>query len=289
MNKLLLALFVMMLSQVGSIQAADIDRDMRHHHSSSSSECERGPTGPTGPTGALGPTGPYGGPTGPTGVQGPEGAQGVQGNTGETGPTGPTGPIGSTGSTGPTGPQGTTGNTGSTGSTGATGPTGPLGPTGPQGSTGSTGNTGATGPAGPTGSSTGLDAYAYATLNSNQQVDVEDAIIFPSAGPIRSVTYDSATGVFTIHEAGDYEIIYGAATDEKDHIAVEVNSTVVITSDIRTDNVLTSGAIIVTLANDDTVTLINNNDSVSDDLVLISHDGSVSAFITIKRLADASS
>ena len=193
--------------------------------------CKKGPTGPqgctgpTGPQGTTGPTGPQGvtGPTGPQGATGPTGPQGVtgptgpQGVTGPTGPQGVTGPTGPQGVTGPTGPQGVTGPTGPqglsvigpTGPQGATGPTGPqgiTGPTGPQGVTGPTGPQGATGPTGPEGPS----------LNEAAMVHDESELVIPNNNVIRfnntnlsnGITYNAATGEFTLPSDGQYAVTW---------------------------------------------------------------------------------
>ena len=170
--------------------------------------CKTGPTGPKGATGATGPTGPKGA-TGPTGVTGPTGATGVTGPTGATGVTGPTGPTGATGVTGPTGPTGATGVTGPTGPTGATGITGPTGPTGPQGVTGPTGATGITGPTGPTGPAgpgTELNSYAMVHDESNTTVPAQNPILFQNTNISNKISYNPATGEFSVPEAGIYMI-----------------------------------------------------------------------------------
>ena len=150
--------------------------------------CKKGVTGPTGPTG----------PTGATGVTGPTGATGPQGITG---PTGATGATGVTGPTGATGPQGITGPTGSTGATGVTGPTGA---TGPQGITGPTGATGATGPAGE--DATTFNSYAMVHDETNSTVSHNQPILFQNTNISNKISYNPATGDFTITEEGIYII-----------------------------------------------------------------------------------
>ena len=160
--------------------------------------------GPTGPQGCTGPTGPQGttGPTGPQGATGPQGLSVI----GPTGPQGATGPTGPQGATGPTGPQGITGPTGPQGVTGPTGPQGITGPTGPQGVTGPTGPQGATGPTGPEGPS----------LNEAAMVHDESELVIPNNNVIRfnntnlsnGITYNAATGEFTLPSDGQYAVTW---------------------------------------------------------------------------------
>ncbi len=164
--------------------------------------------GPTGPQGEIGPTGPQGipgniGPTGPQGVTGPTGPQGV---TGPTGPQGVTGPTGPQGVTGPTGPQGVTGPTGPQGVTGPTGPQGisiigPTGPTGPQGEIGPTGPQGATGPTGPS-----FNESAMIHDESELQIPSNSVIRFNTTNFSNGITYNPATGEFTLPSDGQYAI-----------------------------------------------------------------------------------
>lgn len=150
--------------------------------------CKKGVTGPTGPTGPTGATGRQG-------VTGPTGATGSQGITGPTGATGIQGP------TGPTGPQGITGPTGATGTQGVTGPTGA---TGPQGITGPTGATGATGPAGE--DATTFNSYAMVHDETNSTVSHNQPILFQTTNISNKISYNPATGDFTIPEEGIYII-----------------------------------------------------------------------------------
>ena len=157
----------------------------------------QGPTGPTGPRGATGPTGA----TGPQGVTGPTGATGPQG---VTGPTGATGPQGVTGPTGATGPQGVTGPTGATGPQGVTGPTGATGPQGVTGPTGATGPQGVTGPTGPAGPGATLNSYAMVHDETNTTVPAQTPLLFQNTNISNKITYNPATGDFSIPEAGIY-------------------------------------------------------------------------------------
>ena len=150
--------------------------------------CKKGVTGPTGPTG----------PTGATGIQGVTGPTGATGSQGITGPTGATGTQGVTGPTGPTGPQGITG------PTGASGVTGPTGATGPQGITGPTGATGPTGPAGE--DATTFNSYAMVHDETNSTVSHNQPILFQTTNISNKISYNPATGDFTIPEEGIYII-----------------------------------------------------------------------------------
>ena len=169
--------------------------------------------GPAGPAGPVGPTGPAEGPAGPAGPTGPTGAEGPAGAAGPTGPTGPEGP------------QGMTGDQGDPGAPGEMGPTGPTGPTGPEGAAGPAGATGATGPAGaagavgvagPTGAtSPGLTA-AFAANTQGSTISVAlggTPIALPNAQVLPpNITANSGNTVFTVAEAGTYQISYHVNT-----------------------------------------------------------------------------
>lgn len=131
----------------------------------------------------------------------------------EQGPPGPRGPTGPTGNPGPTGPRGITGPTGPTGPTGIS----PLGPTGPTGlssnMTGPTGPIGMTGPTGPTGF--GISGFTNAYIlgpTSGIGVSIVDGPILyetvdqPTPGVI---SWDATNSIVTLHNAGNYEVIYG--------------------------------------------------------------------------------
>ena len=169
--------------------------------------------GPAGPAGPVGPTGPAEGPAGPAGPTGPTGAEGPAGAAGPTGPTGPEGP------------QGMTGDQGDPGAPGEMGPTGPTGPTGPEGAAGPAGATGATGPAGaagavgsagPTGAtSPGLTA-AFAANTQGSTISVAlggTPIALPNAQVLPpNITANSGNTVFTVAQAGTYQISYHVNT-----------------------------------------------------------------------------
>ena len=121
------------------------------------------------------------------------------------GPAGPTGPAGPEGpAEGPTGPAG------------PTGPDGAAGPMGPTGATGAVGAMGATGPAGPTGAtSPGLTA-AFAVNTQGSPIAVSSGgtpIPLPNEQVLPSgVTANSGNTVFTVAEAGTYQISYHVNT-----------------------------------------------------------------------------
>ena len=188
-----------------------------------------GPTGATGPAGADGPTGADGaaGATGATGADGPTGATGAAGSQGPTGPTGAEGPAGAIGPTGPTGSTGVTGATGATGADGSTGPTGATGATGAAGiagmagatgaagaagATGAPGATGATGAAGPNPTSTA--AFAANTQGSTVLVALGGSPVpLPDAQLLSpGITVNAGGTVFTVAEAGTYQISYHVNT-----------------------------------------------------------------------------
>ncbi len=123
---------------------------------------------------------------------------------GITGPTGPTGATGRQGVTGPTGATGAQGITGPTGATGASGVTGPTGATGPQGITGPTGATGPTGPAGE--DATTFNSYAMVHDETNSTVSHNQPILFQNTNISNKISYNPATGDFTIPEEGIYII-----------------------------------------------------------------------------------
>ena len=105
--------------------------------------------------------------------------------------------------------KGVTGPTGPTGATGATGPsvTGPTGATGPQGITGPTGATGATGPTGPAGEdATTFNSYAMVHDETNSTVSHNQPILFQNTNISNKISYNPATGDFTIPEEGIYII-----------------------------------------------------------------------------------
>ncbi len=169
--------------------------------------------GPAGAAGPAGPTGPAEGPAGPTGPTGPTGAEGPAGAAGPTGPTGPDGPQGAAGVMGNPGPAG---ETGPAGPAGPTGPDGAAGPAGAEGPAGLPGAAGATGPAGPTGAtSPGLTAaFAANTQGSTIAVAVGGTpIALPNAQVLPSgITANSGNTVFTVAEAGTYQISYHVNT-----------------------------------------------------------------------------
>ena len=154
--------------------------------------------GPAGPAGPVGPTGPAAGPAGPAGPTGPTGPEGPQGMTGDRGAPGASGEMGPTGPTGPTGPEGAAGPAGATGATG---------PAGAAGAVGSAGPTGATSP--------GLTA-AFAANTQGSIISVAlggTPIALPNAQVLPpNITANSGNTVFTVAEAGTYQISYHVNT-----------------------------------------------------------------------------
>ena len=121
-----------------------------------------------------------------------------KGVTGPTGPTGPTGATGRQGVTGPTGATGPQGITGPTGASGATGIQGPTGPTGPQG---------ITGPTGPAGEdATTFNSYAMVHDETNSTISHNQPVLFQTTNISNKISYNPATGDFTIPEEGIYII-----------------------------------------------------------------------------------
>jgi len=174
---------------------------------------ETGATGTTGATGAIGETGARGrsGSTGSSGATGATGATGAEGTAGSTGSAGATGATGSTGSAGATGGAGATGATGTAGVIGLTGPTGPVGETGATGTPGIAGEIGQTGPIGPAGS---ISSAQYVQLGSQPaSIAAGQAFTYATniltASGITALTSAAPGGtVFTLHNAGRYEINY---------------------------------------------------------------------------------
>ena len=100
--------------------------------------------------------------------------------------------------------KGPTGPTGPTGATGSIGVTGPTGPTGPTGGIGATGPTGPTGPAGTP--ATNLDSYAMVHDETNSTIAHQQPILFQTTNISNKITYNPATGDFSIPEEGIYII-----------------------------------------------------------------------------------
>ena len=205
------------------------------------------------------------GPMGPAGPQGPRGFTGETGAPGPVGPVGPQGPVGATGATGATGPQGPAGPQGPIGPTGATGPIGPVGPQGPIGPTGATGATGATGPQGPAGTSDALTAQA---LTSTVVVNGIVPLILDDATPTTTITVENSGVNVT---AGTYLISYGfeyeSATATEGSISLYANAVVVDNEEISTTSTgignsgNASKTIVLTVAGDTLLTLVNTGDS----------------------------
>ena len=145
-----------------------------------------------------------------------DGVRGAEGPAGETGPAGPTGPQGPPGATGASGDPGAPGETGPAGPAGPTGPDGAAGPVGAAGAAGAAGVAGATGPTGPAGPlGPGLTA-AFAVNTQGSPIAVSSGgtpIPLPNEQVLPSgVTADSTNTVFTVAEAGTYQISYHVNT-----------------------------------------------------------------------------
>ncbi|APO46107.1 hypothetical protein BS614_20135 [Paenibacillus xylanexedens] len=104
---------------------------------------------------------------------------------------------------------GATGSTGATGDTGITGVTGTTGSTGTTGQTGTTGVTGATGPTGVTGATGATPTFVDSYFNGNiqpQTIASGSNILNITPNQFTALTYNAATSVFTIQNAGLYNI-----------------------------------------------------------------------------------
>ena len=117
---------------------------------------------------------------------------GYQGNPGATGEMGPTGPAG------PTGPDGAAGPAGAAGATGAVGATGPTGPAGP---------TGATSPGLTAAFAVNTQGSPIAVSSGGTPIPLPNEQVLPSG-----VTANSGNTVFTVAEAGTYQISYHVNT-----------------------------------------------------------------------------
>lgn len=129
------------------------------------------------------------------------------GGVGPQGPTGPTGPAGADGAdstvAGPTGPAGSDGSDGSDGDTGPAGPTGPQGPQGPAGSTGPQGPAGADGAAATIKCACFKDTTGDEDVSSSSNITITN---IDSASSFNDSIFSENAGVYTVSEAGVYEI-----------------------------------------------------------------------------------
>jgi len=164
-----------------------------------------------------------------------------------TGPTGPSGAAGSAGTTGLTGSPGTAGATGAPGAAGTTGLTGPAG------------TTGATGPAGATGG--GLSAFGYIfNLGARQTVEVGSPITFDSDGVLRGISHERDSAGIRVGEQGTYFVTFSVTATEPNQFALFLNGKDVIPGSIYGSGAGTQqnhGQVIVELAKDDALTLVN--------------------------------
>lgn len=205
--------------------------------------------------------------------------------------TPPSGPQGPTGQTGPTGPAGTAGNTGPVGPTGPTGPQGPTGNSGPTGPTGTTGPFGFIGPTGPTGNLITLYASAHPTTVQN---------ITSTAGPISFGTDIVISGInrptatqFEITSDGIYEVTWTinltADGDNSGVQTVELNLQNSASpfegysngSVNPGENICLSGQVIVSLADNDLLTLTGVISGIGS---LASID--TQSLFTVQKIAD---
>ena len=135
------------------------------------------------------------GPQGPPGPQGPAGADGADGADGAEGPQGPQGPQGQQGPQGPAGADGADGADGVNGVDGVDGVDGADGAEGPQG------------PQGPAATikcacfkdTTGDEAVGSTTNTTITSID--------SASSFNDSIFSQSAGVYTVSEAGVYEIV----------------------------------------------------------------------------------
>jgi hypothetical protein len=241
-----------------------------------------------GPTGPTGPTGPAGGPTGETGPTGDTGPAGTPGGpTGPTGPTGFTGPTGSTGAVGLQGPQGPIGFAGPQGATGATGPTGFKGDTGPTGDTGPAGTPG--GPTGPTGPAVSSN-FAYIYNTENQEVLVEQDIVFDANGALVGISHMVDTSQMIIESSGIYAIWFLVAGQEPNQFTLFQNETAVPGSIYGSgDTVQTNpGMVIIAAEAGDVLSLRNHTSSASVNLQTMSGglQANINASIMIFKISD---
>ena len=212
------------------------------------------------------------GPRGPRGPVGPMGLPGINGADGERGPMGPQGPVGAQGATGAMGPQGPVGPTGAQGATGAMGPQGPVGPEGapgatgaegPQGPVGPTGATGATGPAGATVQLRGINVELIGSRS--ESILNGDNVIFDNIinDQSQNISYNRATGEFTINATGNYYVTWWVNTDGAG-AATSIDFDLQLNNDIvgsslspNTTGQMHGMALITVLNNPSTLTLIN--------------------------------
>lgn len=232
------------------------------------------------------------------GGQGTNGAAGL-GDPGATGNTGVTGLAGETGLTGFTGSQGAVGAQGAQGLTGATGPTGItgiVGNRGQQGPTGAQGQTGITGETGPQGSPLADDAYGYYFFSSSQSIGDGSAVPFETGAASviqQGMAIDLDTGLFiTVQFAGTYKISFSIASDRVNQFGISINGAAPEPRTIfaqGTANAINFGEVILTVAANTTIQIVNVTDSSVLVWGLLGGSGalpnSVSASVLVRRIA----
>ncbi len=166
------------------------------------------------------------------------------------------GATGPQGATGPAGPQGVTGDPGPAGSQGATGATGPQGAVGDPGPAGPQGATGATGPAGPQA----LSAYAYIYNLPDQEVPLEEDVLFSSNGVIvGAISHTPGTAPIIIGSAGDYAVWFYISDGGTNQFTLFQNGAPVAGAIYGTaSDAPNPGWIIITAAAGDILTLRNH-------------------------------
>ena len=215
-----------------------------------------------GPRGPRGPVGPMGLP----GINGADGERGPRGPVGLRGPMGPQGPVGAQGATGAMGPQGPVGPVGAQGAAGAMGPQGPVGPVGAQGATGAMGPQGPVGATGPAGATVQLRGINVELIGSRSESILNgDNVIFDNIinDQSQNISYNRATGEFTINATGNYYVTWWVNTDGAG-AATSIDFDLQLNNDIvgsslspNTTGQMHGMALITVLNNPSTLTLIN--------------------------------
>lgn len=109
------------------------------------------------------------------------------------------------------GPKGATGHRGHRGYRGPRGHRGATGETGATGATGANGTPGATGANGQEVLSTFASVFQPSDVTGTFDILANEPIVFSQAPVVVGMLYNNATGVFTVTQAGYYEVTYGTA------------------------------------------------------------------------------
>lgn len=105
-----------------------------------------------------------------------------------------------------------------------------IGPTGPTGATGPTGPTGATGPTGPTGPAEEITTAALMMHDeSTNTVNAGAPILFNQMNLASGITYNPATGVFTISQPGQYLIHWWLNVSNPSTSVTSTGSPIIVT------------------------------------------------------------